>query len=63
MTDADSTMESPQEFSVRGDCPHCDRTEPFDDSATAQAWLTGHIQSQHDDVLPAYENTDTDEVD
>lgn len=38
-------------------CPYCDRSEEFTDEATARAWLTGHIQHTHDDVLPEYGET------
>jgi len=38
-------------------CPHCSRTEEFDDDSTANAWLVGHIQEEHADELPSYDGT------
>jgi len=39
-------------------CPRCGRREEFDAEPEARAWLTGHIQHAHGDVLPAFETTD-----
>lgn len=38
-------------------CPHCDRKERFNDELTARAWMTGHIQEEHEGELPRYEGT------
>jgi hypothetical protein len=39
-------------------CPSCDRREnDLPSEHHAQAWLTGHIQAEHADELPAFEGT------
>lgn len=45
-------------ISLTADCPRCGRREEFDAEPEARAWLTGHIQHAHGDVLPAFETTD-----
>lgn len=46
---------------VLAECPHCGREEGFDAEATARAWLSGHIQTEHADELPDYDGTGDDE--
>lgn len=54
-------MEEPIETQIIADCPHCSRSEQFDDEPTARAWMNGHIQEAHPEKLPEYSTTDTEQ--
>lgn len=55
------TIRGPDEWDITATCPHCDRGEDFDDGPSAQAWLSGHIQAEHDDELPKLANWGEDD--
>jgi len=49
MTD-DSTVKMDKQATAV--CPYCDRTETFDQRVIGQAWLIGHIHTEHITELP-----------
>lgn len=58
--DVGELLGSAVEVRSRVVCPHCDRTEDFQDDPTARAWLTGHIQAEHSEQLPRFDGTDAE---
>jgi glutaredoxin len=57
MSDRDTEpIIQPQSLQVTAECPHCERTEQFLEELTARAWMTGHIQEEHGDQLPQFNN-------